>query len=66
MLGELWDAAWSTSVWSEVLADSLPVPDYIDDEGYSCGSYKAVHVDILIERAGRSCVLHGLVWMANW
>lgn len=45
----LWDAAWPTSVWSEVLADSLPVPDYTDDEGYSYGSNNVVQVDILIE-----------------
>lgn len=41
----LWDAAWPTSVWSEVLADSSPVPD---NKGYDDGSYNVVHVDILI------------------
>ena len=44
----LWDAAWPISVWSEVLADSLPVPDNKDGD-YSYGSYSVVHVDIMIE-----------------
>ena len=44
----LWDAAWPKSVWSAVLADSLPVPEN-KDEDYSYDSFNVVHVDIMIE-----------------